>query len=404
MYEYDLKKVPNLHNCIEMPSINNLESDNKYKMFKIKETFSPNTHIRYRHITYDKSILKNNDIPTYGMCRSIICSIENYSNNIVSFSPPKSIPADIFINKYPKQNNIEASEYVEGTMVNLFFVKNPNDPDNLLFEVATRNIIGANNTFYKSNIPSKTFKELFIECAMACNLQLHKLPTKYCYSFVIQHPENRIVSPVYGPKLYLTNVYEITGAYTVKSIELTPFFTYFQNMGSTVQIPKIYNFNTYADLINTYCSMNSPYYISGVMLFNKHTGERTKIINPTYEHVKQLKGNHPELQYTYICLRKEGKVGEYLKYYSEYKKKFSIFRDQIHLITDTLYTNYVCCYIKKTKQLDDFHSKYIPHLHNIHHIYNTQLKPFGKFITNSTVISYINSLPPPILMSLIYHN
>ena len=117
-----------------------------------------------------------------------------------------------------------------------------------------------------------------------------------------------------------------------------------------------------------------------------------------------LRGNQPKLQYQYLCLRKEGKVGEFLKFYPENKKEFSGFRDQVHLFTDTLFNNYVSCYIKKERPLGQFPDKYRTHMYNIHQKYINELKESKQFVTNTFVQKYVNDLHPSLLMYCLNHD
>jgi hypothetical protein len=169
-------------------------------------------------------------------------------------------------------------------------------------------------------------------------------------------------------------------------------------LGSTVKFPTWYAFLKYSDLIEKYASMNTSYDVVGVVLHNRATGERTKIRNPVYEQVRNLRGNQPKLQYQYLCLRNEGRVGEFLKFYPENKKEFSTFRDQVHLFTDTLFSNYVSCYIKKEKPLMEFSEQYRTHMFNIHQLFLNELREKKHFVTNTVVINYVNNLHPSLLM------
>jgi hypothetical protein len=144
--------------------------------------------------------------------------------------------------------------------------------------------------------------------------------------------------------------------------------------------------------------MNTSYNIVGVVLFNKLTGERSKIRNPVYEQVRNLRGNQPKLQYQYLALRNTGKVAEFLKFYPENKKEFSEFRDQIHLFTNTLFSNYISCYIKKEKPLLEFSEQFRTHMFNIHKIFINELRLSKLFVTNSVVIKYVNEMHPSLLM------
>lgn len=350
---------------------------------------------KYKVIRYNKNNLTYDIIPTYGLCRSVIV---NSNNQVVCFSPPKSIKSDIFIEKYNiKNDTLVAEEFVEGTMINVFWDQNIGLSG--AWEISTRNTVGAVSSFYKSP-NSKTFRTMFLEAAANNKLDLDTLHKNFCYSFVLQHQENRIVVPFKVPQLYLISMYIIDNSdknnIKVYSVDKSNFLNLHSN--TEVKIPTVYNWNTYADLVDKYASMNTPYDILGVVIYNNETGERTKIRNPVYEEVRQLRGNQPKLQYQYLCLRKEGKVADFLKYYPENKKEFSSFRDQLHLFTNTLFTNYISCYIKKEKPLLEFSEQYRTHMFNIHKQYLNELKEQKLYVTNTVVIKYVNNIHPSLMM------
>ena len=73
----------------------------------------------YSVIRYDKNFLCADLIHSYGLCRSVIL---NSGGQVVCFAPPKSYKPDIFIQKYPENTDgIQAEEFIEGTMINVFF-------------------------------------------------------------------------------------------------------------------------------------------------------------------------------------------------------------------------------------------------------------------------------------------
>ena len=129
------------------------------------------------------------------------------------------------------------------------------------------------------------------------------------------------------------------------------------------------------------------------MLYNKN-GVRTKIRNPNYEIIRKLRGNHPKLQYQYLCLRKENKVREFLNYYPEYKKSFSEYKTKMHEFTNSLYTNYKECFIFKLKSLKLYDFQYKIHMFNIHKIYLEKLRPNNENISKQIIIDYVNELHP----------
>ena len=367
---------------------------NILKLNKVECRTSNNA--KYKVIRYDKNFLSRDLVSSYGLCRSVIV---NSGNKVVGFAPPKSISSEDFIGRYTeKDTGIVAEEFVEGTMINVFWDESIGLTGG--WEIATRNTVGATSSFYKGP-QAKTFRDMFLEAAKEANLVLDTLAKTICYSFVLQHPENRIVVPFKKPHLYLVRTYEIindeNGVY-VNVHNYREYNEYFRLVDADVKLPEVYTFDTYAELIEKYGSMNTSYDIVGVVLHNILTGERAKIRNPVYEQVRNLRGNQPKLQYQYLSLRKEGKVKDFLKFYPENKKEFSGFRDHVHLFTDTLFANYVACYIKKQRPLKEFSEQYRTHMYNIHQKFLTELREKGQIVTNTVVQRYVNELHPSLLM------
>jgi len=233
-------------------------------------------------------------------------------------------------------------------------------------------------------------------------LELNMLNPMYCYSFVLQHPENRIVVPFKNAQLYLVEVYEIVqtegGTVNVFPLDLNFVKTVGYWNTTSLKFPQVYEFTNYDDLKETYASMNTSYEILGVVIKNKVTGERCKLRNPVYEYVRHLRGNQPKVQYQYLELRKEGKVGDFLKFYPENKKDFSYFRDRLHDFTNSLYQNYISCYIKKERPLKEFPDHFRTHMFHIHKLYTDELKPKNEYVNNTVIIKYVNGLHPSLQM------
>lgn len=392
-FSYTLNEIPGFNNiisgCCSEPNTSNYYTVTEY---------STKSNEKYKIVRYNKDILASDLISSYGLLRSVII---NTSNQVVSFAPTKSIPADHFFKKYPtKTDYIIAQEFVEGTMINVFY-----DHSISKWKISTRNTVDAEVAFYKKN-NRMTFNDMFVEACKENNFNLESLNSDFCYSFVLQHPENRIVVPFSTPQLYLVEVYKILNTDKVQVIPQNIYEVRMngQWLNTSIRFPEVYEFTTYTELIEKFASANTPYNIMGIVIRNMLVNERTKIRNPIYEEVRHLKGNQSKLQYQYLHLRKEGKLPEYFKFYPEAKKDFSECRDKVHLFTNTLHQNYLACYVRKEKPLGEFGAQYRTHMFKIHEQYITDLRPKNLFVTNTIVQKYVNNLHPSLLMHSLNYN
>lgn len=394
---YNLSSIPGFKNVIE-----NGEIPQEFQKYYTLNHYSTKANEKYTIIRYSKEFLRPDLVDSYGLLRSVILS----GPRVVSFAPPKSLTGENFMLKYPtKSENIVAEEFIEGTMINVFF--DPTYGVNGCWQVATRNTVGAEVSFYKwSNM---TFNQMFLDACIKNNFNIQTLNPAYCYSFVLQHPVNRIVVPFKKPQLFLVAVYEIIQKNSdVKIIE--------QNLSEVkkgglcymtgIKFPDVFDepYKTYSELINKFASGNTPYDVMGVVVRNTQTGQRTKFRNPIYEEVRHLRGNQPKLQYQYLCLRHAGKLPEFLKYYPETKDEMSKFRDQVHMFTENLHKNYISCYVKKEKPLREYSEQYRTHMFKIHEHFTSELRPKNLYVTNTVVIKYVNNLHPSLLMYCLNFN
>lgn len=382
---YSLNKIPGFTDILENKNNPTIE-------ISISE-YSTKSNEKYKIVRYNKDIIVLDFMNLYGLLRSVII---NEDNKVVCFSPPKSQAADKFIKKYDtKMDHIIAQEFIEGTMINVFY-----DSFAQKWKIGTRSTVDADVAFYKKE-NGKTFKSMFEEACKENNFELETLNPLFCYSFVLQHPENRIVVPFSKPQLYLVEAYEIVNKDTTVEVIPQNIYTVRSNgqwLETSIRFPEVYEFTTYTELIEKFASANTPYNIMGIVIKNMQTNERTKIRNPIYEEVRHLKGNQPKLQYQYLTLRKEGKLPEFFKYYPEMKNEFSECRSKVHMFTNALHQNYLACYVRKERPLSEFGSHYRTHMFNIHQQFINDLRPKNLFVNNSVVQKYVNELHPSLLM------
>jgi hypothetical protein len=317
-----------------------------------------------------------------------------------------------------------ADEMVEGTMINLFY-----DERNGKWQIATRSAITGNYWFYRTEYGNtechqKSFYQMMMEALrydMDTSLEnialLNDLPTHYCYSFVLQHPENHIVLSVTQPNLYLVGVFEIINRTTTGDVcvynetehawnqeprvryinthsytALTLFQEWF-NVG-ILHLPKILYADSIAELKEKYCSETSSLDYMGVMITNIFNGYHISIDNPRYQALKELRGNNPNLQYHFLALNKIDKINEFLVAFPIYVHAFHHFRTQYNRFIALIHHLYVSYYIKKDKSPID--KQYFVHVANIHHtFYIPGITSGNKIIVTFDIIKkYFDEMDP----------
>lgn len=342
--------------------------------------------LKVRGFNVDKSESKNLYMLNYikkelqpGMekFRSVITDGEK----IVCFSPPKAIKYENFPHNF---DIFTVEEFVEGTMINVF-----NYEDTWM--CSTKSIIGARCKFFKDF--SKTYRTLFLEAMNHIGLEFDDLDKTYCYSFVMQHPENRIVVPFKEMSLVLIKKYKCDG-FNVNEVNT---FDEFEgiNIKKPVSFEK-YSSTHISNLKELFELEDNNYRMMGIVI--NCDGDRTKIWNPNYLNVKKLRGNNPKIQFQFYHLLKDKLIIEFLKYYPEYKKMFQDFKLDLFRFTEQLWRKYRECYIYRKKPLKEFGRQYRTHMFKIHQLYLSDLKPDNKYTDKKFVIDYVNKLTPSELM------
>jgi len=378
----------------------------------------------YKIINYEKGYVCFDDEET-GKYRSVV--VCKKTNQVVAYGPKKSISMELFMERYPEfEGHVPADVYVceivEGTMINLFFDKERNT-----WEIATKSAMGGHYWFYRQYYNNSigteqyTFRQMFMEAVGESALSdlnesylVKNLDKNMSYSFVLQHPANHIVLDITIPKVYLVAIFEIThdsvgftsplvtykprssvdvtDLRSVKStddentIRHVPLFEYYTN--SSVLIDKhqygvfylparcngIYNRLCYSELQtpNIMC-----YFHVGYMVVNSNTGDRVTVKSENYERLKNIRGNHPNLQYQYLAIMRTGKITEFIQNFPIYKTLFHQFYEQISDYVKSVHNIYLEVYVKKNKDMllnVNKHMRY--HLQQIHyqkHILNKQI-------------------------------
>lgn len=363
-----------------------ISNDEKINIFKQKYFMYVRTEEKYSNLTLLK-YFKNKSEDKYfnemsTQCRGLI--YDNELNEIRCFPPERATSYDKFFQNLEHDNiefkNILVEDFIDGTMVNVFY-----DKSQKKHLISTRSRIGA-DCYWSSD---KTFSEMFYEVATQQGLNFSSFHQDICFTFVLVHPNNRIVVKHQKADLILVSARRLYSDH-YENLDLVEIQNEYKQNGIDVKIPIRYSFNTVEEMQEHLEQQDLTK--QGFVL--KHKNMRTKIRNSKYAHVKSMKSNTPFLINTYLELRKKRKVDQFLKHFEEYKDIFREFQEEIHSITYEIYNWYVNCHKIRQYNVKEIPYQYKPHCRNLHNMYKKSVENKNKKpIKLNDVISYVNNLP-----------
>lgn len=391
--------------------------------------------------SYDKNKM---DIthPSQYLYRSIVV----HNGQIVSFSSPKMIHPVKFSQKYNDEdwNEFDVSPYIEGTMINLYYDNISNK-----WEMATKRMLGGMN---RSNNDAPTFRDMFNDiCDNYCKVdiqellnniqeqvlkvnELHNKNRRLCFSFVMGHPLNNMITTILSHELVLTNIFSIgnennSQVVSIYDLDMNQIFdeNYYLNTFKNIltnnhiyplisklcdirvsDFPEYKNFKgTFLDLVSQNLTRfnSSRHGMTGYVFKNKKTNERTKMFTNSYRYYKMIKGNYLRhidrfIEYsrepaTYNEKRYITKLDEFLGSFPEYYNIYNYYYQSLCSISNNL--------LKLYKQVNIYHTLTLnecdifkQHLYKLHGIYLNEIK-YNKNRPNYLVLNdvyyYVINLP-----------
>lgn len=367
--------------------INTIEDKNLIKYEDIIETFTNNPYnleIKSEDDLYLVKYNNNSNIDNVLVRESRGIILEKNTNKLLCYPLNGKISYDKFKDKYPDLNEIIVEESIDGTLINVYY--------NSEWKISTKGKINSGNSYWNSN---KSFKSMFLEALEINNFSLHEFNKELCYSFVLTHPENRIVTKYTNPNIYLVQVRNMH-TYEILDKNSTDFQLF--------DIPKIHSFNNYAEIDESL--ENIDFQTEGYVLYSEDKKDRAKIKGKSYLKAKKLKGNNYCLEYRFLELIQQNQQYEYLNFFEEHQYIVSYYELQVNQIIDLLYHYYISTKIKKNFLEYPYHIK--PLIYELHGMYikkykewessNIGIKPY---VNSITITDYIYNLPTKRLFYII---
>ena len=281
----------------------------------------------------------------------------------------------------PVETPLHLEEFYDGVMVNVFRILGPDG--NIGEEhITTRSQYGAGGTFYSQ----KTFKELFSEVGRppvwpAKDLPTEEFPATFM-SYVLQHPEHRVVASVSSPKVIMVECGKVAADGTVVYSE--PFYKYVPP--TTFTSEKEMNEHIRTESIHRGWRWQG-------LVFRDTAGNRWRIRSSTYTYLRKLRGNEAKPLDRFLRLRSTNSVTEYLKHYGEERQVFWDFETTLRRRTKEIYDSYVTVHKSHEKKLADLSQPDKTVVFKLHSHFLANLRPQSKSVRMQDVIDLVNALP-----------
>ena len=338
---------------------------------------------RYRILRYVKGVsdLKS----SHGKwMRSVVWDTEEHLP--VCVAPPKAEKGDV-----PTGEGISyplVQHFLDGIMINVF--RCHSDPNTL--QIATRTQIGANGKFYSE----KTFAQMFEEALLTMGsskqdiLNLLAQPTEmvpnHFASFVLQHPEHRVVARCSSPRIFLVHVGAVLDNGTV-CINEDP-----DHWPSRWHLPRIYlpSEKSLSEFFSDYSNQQG-WFFQG-LTFKDGKGNRWRLRHSNYLYLRSLRGSESTALERFLRLRSESKVTEYLKHYTEDRQQFWDFEQALRQKTNEVFQAYCSVHKAHEKKLEDLPWAVKPCVFKLHSHYLEHLRPNNEKVYMKHAVELVNNL------------
>ena len=293
-------------------------------------------------IFYDK---KKSDManPLTHAFRSVVWNA--LTNRPVAAGPHRglALPADL------PSGPFTVEEFIDGVMLNQWW-------NGETWQVSTRTQLDAGGSFYGK----RPFATLFTEAFAAVGLREDQLDKSVVYSWILQHPEERIVvSPAYGvPKLWLVerSTFDAAGVRRLLTIPLSV------DSPLIPHLPQTFDLHTVAD-IQARVSANGRRLGAGwqgVVVKMAGPGTRYKLRSVQYNAARMLRGNQAKLQYLWLERWSEGKgaLTNYLRVFPEEEHAANETITAFKTATQEFHDTYLKVYKHRTLKLGEAPIKY----------------------------------------------
>jgi hypothetical protein len=300
-------------------------------------------------IHYDKA---ESDMtsPLVAPFRSVVWNM--LTNRPVCVSPARGLVLDASASEVPGGGPFVAEDFVDGVMINQFH-------DGESWRVATRTQVNAGAGFY-----GKTpFAELFADTFIATGLKLDELDKSLCYSWVLQHPKERVVvaAPYGVPRLFLVEAFRIAADSSVSVLSAAERRAAIPLAGAAGDklVPVVHDLTTLAAVRERVIAWGRRFHAGwqGIVI-KAADGTRYKLRSAEYNEARLLRGNQAKLAYLWLERWSEGKINQYLRQYPEEQHEAEAIINRFKAVTQEVHDVHQAIYKRREYPLGRASRKY----------------------------------------------
>lgn len=349
------------------PSLSEFLTSEEGGFLRVSDRSTPENPFALIRYVKGKSTLT---LPHVRAFRSVVW--DTLENRPVSVTPFKSEDGE----SLPETEGEATTDYtverfVDGVMIGAFWDRYSNQ-----WRIHTRSTLDGNSRFFSQ---TKTFKQMFDEFAVLSGLDWSAMDKACSYTWLLQHPENRVVVPV-------TRV----TATLVQKVSLTLGVLVCDN-SVTKPLEMLSPLATWTDVRARLADWNTRFKhtVQGLVV-KDNAGRRWKIRTAEYNRVRRLRTNTARLDYLWLTMWRNGGLSEYLTLFPEERRSSEQVINQWKRITNDVFHIYVDTFKARTLDKKAIHPKYRPFVYGLHGLYMETLKPAGKTVVWKTVLDYMN--------------
>lgn len=321
--------------------------------------------------------------------RSVIWDVREH--HPVSITPFKSVdgeslPSTSTADAVPSTLRVE--DFKDGVMIGMFW-----DSYTRRWRIHTRSCLDAVCRYYSQ---TKTFSAMFWEAfailTASTGFTLEHLDKTRSYTWVLQHPENRIVCPTVMPNISCVE--------TMRCVD----FVFEAPMDARIAV-RSYALPTWSALREKLAADEHRFHhnIQGYVVKDLATGQRWKVRTPSYNAARKLRGNSARRDFVWLSAWKAGAAAmhEYFRIYPEENREANTLIQRWKTITNDVFHIYVDAFKARTLERTHIPPKYRPLVYGLHNKYLNELKPAGKSLDWKATLEFMNTRDVPQMLFVV---